>query len=64
MKRVILMMAFAIGMTGAYAQKTVKVEKTENNTEKQRIPKTRKPCHYRIRRMQDAVRPPVICLTG
>ncbi|MCE9070443.1 MULTISPECIES: conjugative transposon protein TraN [Bacteroidales] len=34
MKRVILMMAFAIGMTGAYAQKTVKVEKTENNTEK------------------------------
>lgn len=34
MKRVILMMAFAIGMTGAYAQKNVKVEKTENNTEK------------------------------
>lgn len=33
MKKVILMMAFAIGMTGAYAQKTVKVEKVENNTE-------------------------------
>ena len=26
-------MAFAIGMTGAYAQKTVKVEKTGNDTE-------------------------------
>lgn len=34
MKKVILMMAFAIGMTGAYAQKTVKVEKTGNDTEK------------------------------
>ena len=33
MKKVILMMAFAIGMTGAYAQKTVKVEKTGNDTE-------------------------------
>ena len=33
MKKVILMMAFAIGMIGAYAQKTVKVEKVENNTE-------------------------------
>ena len=33
MKKVILMMAFAIGMTGAYAQKTVKVEKTGNDAE-------------------------------
>ena len=33
MKKVILMMAFAIGMTGAYAQKTLKVEKTGNDTE-------------------------------
>ena len=33
MKRMILIMALAIGMTGAYAQKNVKVEKVENNTE-------------------------------
>lgn len=33
MKKVILMMAFAIGMTGAYAQKTMKVEKAETKTE-------------------------------
>ncbi len=33
MKKVILMMAFAIGMTGAYAQKTVRVEKVKTGTE-------------------------------
>lgn len=33
MKKVILMMAFAIGMTGAYAQKTVRVEKVKIGTE-------------------------------
>ena len=33
MKKVILMMAFAIGMTGAYAQKTVRVEKVKAGTE-------------------------------
>ena len=33
MKKVILMMAFAIGMTGAYAQKPMKVEKAETKTE-------------------------------
>ena len=57
MKRVILMMALAIGMTGAYAQKTVKVEKTENNTEKTADSEETKT-------MPRAVRPLVICLTG
>lgn len=33
MKKVILMMAFAIGMTGAYAQKTVRVEKVKTGME-------------------------------
>lgn len=33
MKKVILMMAFTIGMTGAYAQKTVRVEKVKTGTE-------------------------------
>lgn len=33
MKKVILLMAFAIGMTGAYAQKTVRVEKVKTGTE-------------------------------
>lgn len=33
MKKVILMMAFAIGMTDAYAQKTVRVEKVKTDTE-------------------------------
>lgn len=64
MKKVILMMAFAIGMTGAYAQKTVKVEKTGNDTEETadsgETETTPLPDKEDARRS----RPPVICLTG
>lgn len=51
MKKVILMMAFAIGITGAYAQKTVKVEKVEIIRKKWLIPVKRKPRRYWMKRM-------------